>query len=262
MFESLFEKQKYTRIIFFDTETTGFEPDKDDQIIELAALSVTSDGEEGSIDEFISLEVKPELPSKITELTGITGFDLAMKGISEKDAMEKFINLAFPWIDPKNLFERLDRRTLLVAHNAQFDLLFMAYALIRQRDKGNGKGWEKPGGTNWLNEFSNADYLDTLTVYRDRHSFPHKLQNAIEYYGLADKVQNTHRAIDDCHALYEVTKAMDAERDDLAGYINLFGYPRKYGVSGKKFKKVTYLEQEYTNYSGKTLPEQLARRSQ
>ena len=105
-----------------------------------------------------------------------------------------------------------------------------------------------------------ADYLDTLTVYRDRHKFPHKLESAIEQYGLGTKVENSHRAIDDCRALYEVAKAMEAERDDLAGYINLFGYPAKYGVSGRKLKKVTYLEQGFSNYSGRTLPEQLSRK--
>ena len=35
VFESLFKK--YDRIVFFDTETTGFDSDKDDQMIELAA---------------------------------------------------------------------------------------------------------------------------------------------------------------------------------------------------------------------------------
>ena len=38
-------------------------------------------------------------------------------------------------------------------------------------------------------------------------------------FDLLDKAQNTHRAIDDVLAMFEVMKAMEAERDDLASYI-------------------------------------------
>ena len=151
-------------------------------------------------------------------------------------------------MEPRDLFDNGD--VLLVAHNAQFDLMFMCYAILRYRTKNPG----------WLLVFNDADYLDTLTVYRDRHKYPHRLENAIEQYGLGAKVENSHRAIDDCRALFEVAKAMEAERDDLAGYINIFGYPAKYGVSGRKLKKVTYLEQGFSNYSSRSLPEQLSRK--
>ena len=43
MFEKLFKK--YHRIIFFDTETTGFDPKEKDQIIELAAIAVDGNKE-------------------------------------------------------------------------------------------------------------------------------------------------------------------------------------------------------------------------
>lgn len=242
MFNSLFEK--YDRLIFFDTETTGFDSDKDDQIIELAAMSVDKSGNTDSFDEFIQLYSKPQLPDEIINLTGITDLQLATQGIPEEDAVRKFIRMAEPGKESDK------GNVLLVAHNAQFDLMFLCYAILRHREKNPG----------WLLVFNDADYLDTLTVYRDRHKFPHKLESAIEQYGLGTKVENSHRAIDDCRALYEVAKAMEAERDDLAGYINLFGYPAKYGVSGRKLKKVTYLEQGFPNYSGRTLPEQLSRK--
>lgn len=242
MFNSLFEK--YDRLIFFDTETTGFDSDKDDQIIELAAMSVDKSGNTDSFDEFIQLYSKPQLPDEIINLTGITDLQLATQGIPEEDAVRKFIRMAEPGKESDK------GNVLLVAHNAQFDLMFLCYAILRHREKNPG----------WLLVFNDADYLDTLTVYRDRHKFPHKLESAIEQYGLGTKVENSHRAIDDCRALYEVAKAMEAERDDLAGYINLFGYPVKYGVSGRKLKKVTYLEQGFSNYSGRTLPEQLSRK--
>lgn len=242
MFNSLFEK--YDRLIFFDTETTGFDSDKDDQIIELAAMSVDKSGNTDSFDEFIQLYSKPQLPDEIINLTGITDLQLATQGIPEEDAVRKFIRMAEPGKESDK------GNVLLVAHNAQFDLMFLCYAILRHREKNPG----------WLLVFNDADYLDTLTVYRDRHKYPHRLENAIEQYGLGAKVENSHRAIDDCRALFEVAKAMEAEKDDLAGYINLFGYPAKYGVSGRKLKKVTYLEQGFSNYSGRTLPEQLSRK--
>lgn len=105
--------------------------------------------------------------------------------------------------------------------------------------------------------FNAADYLDTLTIYKDRAAYPHKLANAIEHYGLSGKVVNSHRAIDDVKALLEVTKAMGAERRDLRDYVNIFGYNPKYGISGRHLKKVSYLQQGFRNEiapPGQTLP--------
>ena len=107
------------------------------------------------------------------------------------------------------------------------------------------------------------DWLDSLTVYKDRRPYPHKLANAILAYGLEDKVQNSHRAIDDVLALFEVLKAMDAERDDLASYVNLFGYNPKYGVSGRRIVGVRYEQQGFIKSMTRpeqTLPARTARR--
>lgn len=100
MFNSLFEK--YDRLIFFDTETTGFDSDKDDQIIELAAMSVDKSGNTDSFDEFIQLYSKPQLPDEIINLTGITDLQLATQGIPEEDAVRKFIRMAEPGKESDN----------------------------------------------------------------------------------------------------------------------------------------------------------------
>ena len=108
-----------------------------------------------------------------------------------------------------------------------------------------------------------ADYLDSLTVYKDRRAYPHKLANAIITYKLEDKVQNSHRAIDDVAVLFEVCKAMDAERSDLLSYVNVFGYNPKYGVSGKRIEKVAYWPQNFNKYMqapSYTLPAKLRQR--
>ena len=120
--------------------------------------------------------------------------------------------------------------TLLLAYNAHFDLSFLYYMLLRDGEPTVLKGKDK---------------LDLYTVYRDRHSYPHKLCNAIEVYGLAGKVVNSHRAVDDVLATLEVMKAMEEERSDLICYVNLFGYNPKYGIGGKPIGSVTYKPQPY-----------------
>ena len=57
--------------------------------------------------------------------------------------------------------------------------------------------------------------------------------------------QNTHRAIDDTKAAFELLQAMEQERADLEQYINLFGYHPKYGVSGPRISSITYRAQAY-----------------
>ena len=89
------------------------------------------------------------------------------------------------------------------------------------------------------------DKLDLLTVYKDRRAYPHKLCNAIDAYGLSGKVCNSHRAVDDVLATLEVMKSMEAEREDLEKYINLFGYNPKYGIDGKPIGSVTYKPQGF-----------------
>ena len=118
---------------------------------------------------------------------------------------------------------------LMCAHNAHFDAGFLRKLLI-------GRHFGRC-----------IDWLDSLTVFKDRRAYPHKLQNAITAYGLDKKVQNSHRAIDDVLALFEVVKAMDEERDDLTTYINLFGYNPRYGVSGRQVRGVTYAAQPFNN---------------
>ena len=188
---------RYKALVIFDTETSGLNPG-DDQIIELAALRVerTQTGAlriAGKMDTFIKLPEGEKLPENIVTLTGITDRLLETEGVQSGTAVSRFLKLVKPG------------PVLMVAHNAQFDACFLRELL---------RGFN-PGHLDWL---------DSLTVYKDRRAYPHKLANAIIAYELEDKVQNSHRAIDDVLALFEVLKAMDEERDDLCTYVNLFGY--------------------------------------
>ena len=216
---------KYERLVFLDTETTGFDAKKN-QIIEYAALTYSKEGPGEPTDTYVQLEIEPDVPEKITDITGITALQCAT-GISER----KLIDLMTEMFTPNEK----EGKILLVAHNAQFDLNFIGETYIRHL---------KETGYDPIRRFTQADYLDTLTVYKDRAGFPHKLKDAITHYGLDGQVQNTHRAIDDAKALAAVFAAMAEERDDLAEYVNIFGFNPKYDVSGSRFRKVTYRPQE------------------
>ena len=217
-FEGLFSK--YDRLVFFDTETTGLEFSRD-EIIEFAAVVVESRNGKAEIlqeyDELIALSPGGFVPPMIESLTGITNQDIRERGIAKTRLC-------------RDIAQMISGNTLLLAYNAHFDLSFLFYLLLRDGDPQILKGKDK---------------IDLLTVYKDRHSYPHKLCNAIEVYGLSDQVVNSHRAVDDVIATVAVTKAMEAERNDLERYVNLFGYNPKFGVDGKRIGSITYKPQPY-----------------
>ena len=217
-FETLF--QKYDRLVLFDTETTGLNFSRD-EIIEFAAVVVERVNGVPQVvqeyDELVALSPGGFVPSEIEKLTGISTQDLREKGLAKTRVC-------------RDIAEMIQGNTLLLAYNAHFDLSFLFYMLLRSGDMTILKGKDK---------------LDLLTVYRDRHSYPHNLCSAIEQYCLSGKVVNSHRAVDDVLATVEVMKAMEAEKDDLLCYVNLFGYNPKYGVDGKPIGSVTYKPQPY-----------------
>ena len=217
-FETLF--QKYDRLVLFDTETTGLQYSRD-EIIEFAAVVVEQRGGKSTIvqeyDELVALSPGGFVPPKITELTGISTQDLREKGLPKTRVA-------------RDISEMIRGNCLLLAYNAHFDLSFLYYFLLRHGDPQILKGKDK---------------LDLLTVYKDRRSYPHKLCNAIDAYGLTGKVVNSHRAVDDVIATVAVMEEMEKEQDDLLRYVNLFGYNPKYGLEGKPIGSITYKPQSY-----------------
>ena len=215
-FDKLFEK--YDKLFLFDTETTGLQYNRD-EIIEFAAVVVERRNGELVVteeyDELITLSPGSFVPAQIEALTGISNQDIREKGIPKTRVC-------------CDIARMMAGNTLLLAYNAHFDLSFLFYMLLRDGDPKILQGKDK---------------LDLLTVYKDRRSYPHKLCHAIEAYGLSGKVVNSHRAVDDVLATVEVMKCMEAERDDLCRYINLFGYNPKYGISGKPIGSITYKPQ-------------------
>ncbi|MBR0207683.1 MAG: 3'-5' exonuclease [Oscillospiraceae bacterium] len=214
MLKTLFEE--FDSLLVLDTETTGVVPRRD-EVIELAMLRVDARGAREEYDELIRLSPGTALPEQIRLLTGITEEMLASEGLSKGEAA-------------RALADRLGRgeRTLVCAYNAQFDLVFLYYLLDAYGLAGALRG---------------ARFLDALTVYRDRRPYPHRLCDALEAYALS--AQNTHRALDDTRATFELLCAMDAEEGDLLRYINLFGYNARYGLPPKRISSVTYRPQGF-----------------
>lgn len=191
--ERLFDR--FDSLIFFDTETTGLDA-KENRVIELAAIELRMENGQVYVtkeyDSFVKLPQGERVPDFITQLTGITDAMLEEQGQDEKTVADQFTAM----VQAKN--------ALLVAHNAPFDVKFVQAMLERQ-----GRGLAMLG----------LDCLDTLKAYKSRRAKHHKLSDAIEYYGLEDKVRNSHRAIDDVRALIEVAKAMNNQKDDLDTFV-------------------------------------------
>ena len=217
--DSLFAK--YDRLVLFDTETTGLNYVRD-EIIEFAAVVVERiDGKVTIVQEYdqlVTLSPGGFVPENIQKLTGISTLDIQERGIPKTRVC-------------RDIAEMIRGNPLLLAYNAHFDLSFLFYLLLRHGDPAILKGKDK---------------LDLLTVYRDRRDFPHKLTSAIDAYGLTGKVVNSHRAVDDVIATVAVMEAMEAEKDDLHRYVNLFGYSPKYGLEGKPIGSVAYKAQPYS----------------
>lgn len=207
----------FIKVIFFDTETSGLNC-RFCKIIELAMFTVVDGEVVEEYDKFINIGMP--LDSKITDITGITDRDLLEKGVSEEEIA-------------RDLKERMTEDTVMIAHNAQFDLAFVYFLLKRHF----------PDEADEIVE--NIDWIDSMTVLKDRKDYPHKLIDAVEHYNI-EKV-NFHRAIDDTKALYYVTLAMKNERDDLGEYKNIFGYNPKFGVGSLQFSFIEYRSQPYHN---------------
>lgn len=213
-FRPLFEA--YDRLMIFDTETTGLHYETS-QIIQFSAVVLDKDGNTVEYDNLITLDPGTVIPDKIVELTHITNEAVAERGISKKQLCEDIADL-------------MAGNTLLIAYNAHFDLCFTYYLLKRHGDPGILQGKDK---------------LDLLSVYRDRHFYPHKLKSAIEQYNLTKRVVNSHRAIDDVYATVAVMDYLERERNDLIKYVNLFGYNLHFPIPKNRIRSVIYLPQDY-----------------
>jgi DNA polymerase-3 subunit epsilon len=88
---------------------------------------------------------------------------------------------------------------VFIAHNAQFDMLFVLELLKRY------------GHPLDLLEYS---VLDTITVARDRKEYPHKIIDMMNHYN-HDSNEELHRADADVGVLIDVFYSMLHEKNDI-----------------------------------------------
>lgn len=184
----------------FDLETTGFKAGVD-KITEIAVAKVRN-GE--IIDEFTTF-VNPErpIPKQVQELTHITE---AMVENAPKidEVLPQFIEFT--------------KGSILVAHNASFDLGFITHFAKDQNLKIENMA------------------IDTLTISREiyDHYENHKLGTIANYMGIS--LEGAHRAINDVRATVKVFNQMI--QDISMKGLNIKGYV--YSVIDKDVKSIPY----------------------
>ncbi|MEK3855427.1 exonuclease domain-containing protein [Cytobacillus sp. FSL H8-0458] len=151
-------------VAVFDMETTGFYPDKGDQIISIGAVKIING--KVSEDSFYSLvHFDKPLSSKIKELTGLSEADLE-KAPPLSEVLISFLEFV--------------KETPLVAHHANHEKSFMQYS-----------SWKL-----FRTPFKHR-ILDTSFLYRitDPNKVLWKLEDICEFYNIP--VKDRHHALED-----------------------------------------------------------------
>ena len=167
---------KIKRSVVFDLETTGFSPQRGDRVIEIGAVAVIS-GE--VVAEFQSLiRVPRAIPWQASQVHGITDAMLDGQPLPEE---------VYP-----DFCDFLGANTL-VAHNARFDLPFLAHEFGRL-----GMGLRNR-------------HICTLQLARRRlpHLSDHRLETVARHLlGPLPAETRLHRALDDARLTARVWMAM------------------------------------------------------
>ena len=157
------------RFIAFDFETTGLSYRNGDEIIEMSAI-IYNNGK--PTDEFHSL-INPmrHIPDRATKVNNITN-DMVSNAPVIADVLPDFLSFV--------------ENSILVAHNASFDIGFLVNACEQYRLS------------------TQLEYVDTLTV--SRKVFPnlenHKLGTVCNHIG--HDIENAHRSTHDAHACAQI----------------------------------------------------------
>lgn len=161
------------RLIVLDLETTGFSP-YSDHIIEIGALELVNLEKRRYFNQ-LSKPPKP-LPEEITQLTGITPYELAKKG-PPADALREFL----AWMGPQE-------DVTLVGHNIAFDMSFLDSELDRvNRDNGDCLALTRT-------TFCTLNFIKFAFCNRNL-----ELERACRYFSVrTEKIGTRHRALGDC----------------------------------------------------------------
>ena len=164
-----------TTFVIVDLETTGASPKKGAAITEIGAVKVRSGEYLGNFESFVN-PLTP-IPEYITQMTGITDLMLAKAPVID-EILPAFLE-----------FAGSAEQTIIVAHNAPFDLSFLKSA-AKELDL----DWPK------------FKTLDTVTIARQvlsKEDVPNcKLSTLAQFFGTI--TEPNHRALDDAKATTEI----------------------------------------------------------
>ena len=164
-----------TTFVIVDLETTGSSPKKGAAIKEIGAVKVRSGQYLGNFESFVN--PLTSIPEYITQMTGITDLMLAKAPVID-EILPAFLE-----------FAGSAEQTIIVAHNAPFDLSFLKSA-AKELDL----DWPK------------YKTLDTVTIARQvlsKEDVPNcKLSTLAQFFGT--KTEPNHRALDDAKATTEI----------------------------------------------------------
>ena len=164
-----------TTFVIVDLETTGASPKKGAAITEIGAVKVKNGQYFGNFESFVN-PLTP-IPEYITEMTGITDLMLANAPVID-EILPAFLE-----------FAGSADETIIVAHNAPFDLSFL-------------KSAAKELDLSWP-EYKT---LDTVTIARQvlsKEDVPNcKLSTLAQFFGTI--TEPNHRALDDAKATTEI----------------------------------------------------------
>ncbi|MFC5529502.1 PolC-type DNA polymerase III [Cohnella yongneupensis] len=183
---------KLDNITVLDFETSGLDPARD-RVIEMAAIRCYGGEIVSQFNTLIRFDGR--LAPKITEITGITDADL-VNGMDEETAFR--------------ILNRVIGDSIIVAHNAMFDLSFLHHTLLRLANR----------------SFNNS-FLDTLTISRARHVYPHNLKEMCTRYGI--ELEGAHRSLNDVYACWKLLEKMNEEQS-VEPELNVLGYLKKFGM--------------------------------
>ncbi|MBQ3798665.1 MAG: 3'-5' exonuclease [Treponema sp.] len=163
--------------VAFDTETTGLKAEND-EVLEIGAVKFNKDGLLGESFNRLIKPVKP-IPAFITAINHID---------------DEMVKDAPPAAEvARDFLDYIGRKSVLVAHNARFDVKFVNATLIRAG----------------LPQMGNLT-VDTLTLSRwaypllanEAEKGQYKLQSLAKRFGI--EVLNAHRAEDDARVCMEL----------------------------------------------------------
>lgn len=198
----------------FDLETTGFDPEKQDKITEIAICKVKN-GE--IIDEYTTF-INPErnIPLNVQELTHITD-----EMVKDAPTIEQALPEILDFIEGSTL----------VAHNSDFDINFMNYFITK-----NG----------YKDRFNNL-IIDTLMVAKELYYYlPNKkLGTIVEDLGI--ELEGAHRAINDTRATAKMFIRMAEDLKKKGLDINNYAHSEKNigKIIGEKAYHIIILAKNY-----------------